>query len=1457
MGRPTGLRLERISVIRYRMPLKRAYGTARGVTRSAINFLVQLTATDGERIVEGVGECQPRHLLTGDGGKNRVAAWGFLRAAADHLQGRSIHFTGPADAIEAVRAQMAELGDLAASHADDSNRDRPFRGTLLGIEVALLDVAAQWLDLQIAELLGKQRDEIGISISTISSSTRLEAVADKAIKQVRYPMTRVKGTGDNDYNLQLLDVVARANRSVGREKPLWIDINEALDYPGAADLLRRLAGVMASGALPTSIVVEGMLPKSEVGRLPDLQRLADSECERHLTAGTTLDLRIMPDEGLWDRADLTRLNALGGCRAINIKAPKAGGLIESLDLARAAVAANPDIHISLGGMLGTSDITAWALHNLARALPRVDYLTAVPPQNVKERIATPVARYVSPESNLIAPQTAPGLGTRLRMDRLAPYIEDSYSPSTHEAAEPTGSASPVGSRTLVFAGDTSLGDVYVRRQGGSLAERLEHRPMSFFEGLRPLVAEHDAFILNLETVLADAPESPFEGRKPFLGWDSPARTISCLQQLGVDAVSLANNHTMDFGEEHLLATRTRLEEAGISTFGAGTSRDEAARPLTLSFEFGDVTRRVHIIGAMQVQAKLRDEYGFYAGRKKAGVNGLSLERTSAAIAQLRAMDPSSLIIVFPHWGRNYQWAGDRLQKAATALTQAGADLILGHGAHMIQQCTFANTSAVVYSLGNFQFNWGGRFGTLGAPPYGMVARVAVAPVDERWHVDLRLYPFLSDNRRTDHDPTPVAGEHFDAVWTMLSKQDIDGSFNRCARAERDSLGNHIRYTFTTISQQSKDRLLTTAAPSSIDQTTPNQYDDPASIALHEQLGRWLLSSALIRREAERAGAKVERLSSDTFLAELSGRRLLFVGNRCTESVPAARLVKDKAIVKQLLQANSVGVPVGRSASSWDEAVAILRELGKPVVVKPRRGDRGADVTVGVESLADLRAAFDQANSHGGVLIEEVVQGQEYRCLCTPTDVIAAYQKAVPTVRGDGRSTIGELIARRNEYRAANPALLKKPIVVGDDLINFLAKSDLTVESVPAVGQLVVLGNIANTYQGGEITDCTDTVPAIVKETAMAAVSAVPGLSWAGVDLILETAANGVQRAAVLEVNVNAGIANFHFPFFGTPRNVARRIWETRVRASDALPAGPISTPQPRLGDMGARPSKEAPNEPETVQAGIDVAAAFAEHLASRGYALTPLDEQLVIARKGGRDHLFYGCASTLDLASVSRVVHRHTVVRRLLRRSRVPVPAGRTVTSVEELTSFLTQEATRATLIPTRGAATGAGRLVIDSATSTADLQRHLDRIGRGGSVAAQAVPDGIRLRVFATSSGGHAVLCDAADASALTSDAIVEGAKLAVRAVRAIPDLRWAAVDVVVPDRQRASVGSERAVVERVSVRPEASGDHILVAGDTAAFFDAILPDDATASRQGRRWMPQQRRWWHRFRSLTSRAQA
>lgn len=423
--------IQRTHALEYRMPLKRPFGTARYVTTATTNFIVQVHSEHGGRRLTGVGEAQPRNKLTGD--INNKAAWSFFIEAVESVQGRELQVGSTEEALASVRTVMEDLHGLAAQRSRAVNRERPFRGSLLGIEIALLDVVAQALDVSIAAVLGgEKREDVVVTASTLSTENSTQDLQAKVTKQAsRYPMNRVKGRGDQQKDLLALKTIHAANVDAGTPKPIWMDINEGLDPAGAEAFIADLAQGIAAGDLPETVTLEQPVPKADGDHLPALQKAAD---ELTAKAGSG-DIRIMPDESMWDAQDLEHLQSLGGCRSINIKTAKAGGLIASLDTAERAVELNPDVYVYIGGMIGTSDITTWAIHQLVLALPRIDYLTAVPPGNVEERIAAPLSR-MRKGTSVHRASAQSGLGASLAYDKIAPYI-------VHHAWFPAPVSSPL------------------------------------------------------------------------------------------------------------------------------------------------------------------------------------------------------------------------------------------------------------------------------------------------------------------------------------------------------------------------------------------------------------------------------------------------------------------------------------------------------------------------------------------------------------------------------------------------------------------------------------------------------------------------------------------------------------------------------------------------------------------------------------------------------------------------------------------------------------------------------------------------------------------------------------------------------------------------------------------------------------------------------------------------------
>jgi poly-gamma-glutamate capsule biosynthesis protein CapA/YwtB (metallophosphatase superfamily) len=229
---------------------------------------------------------------------------------------------------------------------------------------------------------------------------------------------------------------------------------------------------------------------------------------------------------------------------------------------------------------------------------------------------------------------------------------------------------------LALAGDTML--------GRKVAERIAS------EGPDGLVADEvvaltqaaDLFVLNLECCISERGTPWPDPRKPFFFRAPPAAT-EVLKRLGVDCVTLANNHALDFGAEALLDTFEHLGTAGIAWVGAGRNIEEARKPVVLDV----VGFRLAVVGCS-------DHPPEFAARPDSPGIAYGLDWLAAAIDGLDA----DAILVTPHWGPNMTAAPrPHVLRAAAALRGAGATLIAGHSAHVFHGVE----PGVIYDLGDF------------------------------------------------------------------------------------------------------------------------------------------------------------------------------------------------------------------------------------------------------------------------------------------------------------------------------------------------------------------------------------------------------------------------------------------------------------------------------------------------------------------------------------------------------------------------------------------------------------------------------------------------------------------------------------------------------------------------------------------------------------------------------------
>lgn len=337
------------------------------------NYLVVLQAEDGTGTrIRGVGEGQPRGQQTGDAADS---SWAFLQAALERLHGTELPTQDPAsnDSILTVRALMQEFSALAGEYAGGHQSKRPYRGTLLGVETALLDLVGHATGLPLCDILGRVRDEAPVIPPPVRPDETLPSLRTLLNGQRgRYSTVRVLGDDDVEGTADFLDLVGlmAASRGIRQaEKPLWLEMGANLDRERASALVAEIADSVRKDRLPNQVYLEQPVLMRYADHLPVLQQEADDlmgpDCgSRSLT--------IIGDESIWDTHSYGRLRKLGGIRSVTIRPAQAGGLLPSLDLARAVTVDHPDARIVLMPMLGAGRLTQSALRHLALALPQID-----------------------------------------------------------------------------------------------------------------------------------------------------------------------------------------------------------------------------------------------------------------------------------------------------------------------------------------------------------------------------------------------------------------------------------------------------------------------------------------------------------------------------------------------------------------------------------------------------------------------------------------------------------------------------------------------------------------------------------------------------------------------------------------------------------------------------------------------------------------------------------------------------------------------------------------------------------------------------------------------------------------------------------------------------------------------------------------------------------------------------
>lgn len=248
--------------------------------------------------------------------------------------------------------------------------------------------------------------------------------------------------------------------------------------------------------------------------------------------------------------------------------------------------------------------------------------------------------------------------------------------------------------SLLFAGDVGLAEGYANLE--QLLQRGGNIETAFNENTLDVMRGADIFMVNNEFTYTSRGVPTPDKTYTFRCNPMYAKYI---EEMGADVVSLANNHTYDYGEVSILDTLDTLENLGMPYVGAGRNIEEAIKPAY--FIINDV--RIAIVSATQIERVSNPDTRGATESSPGTFRCFYDDKVCEVIGE--AAKCSDYVIAYIHWGTELEVAPDWAQlELAPKLQAAGANLIIGDHPHILQKIDYIGDTPLIYSLGNYWFN---------------------------------------------------------------------------------------------------------------------------------------------------------------------------------------------------------------------------------------------------------------------------------------------------------------------------------------------------------------------------------------------------------------------------------------------------------------------------------------------------------------------------------------------------------------------------------------------------------------------------------------------------------------------------------------------------------------------------------------------------------------------------------
>ncbi|MFB9986604.1 bifunctional glutamate--cysteine ligase GshA/glutathione synthetase GshB [Bacillus benzoevorans] len=310
-----------------------------------------------------------------------------------------------------------------------------------------------------------------------------------------------------------------------------------------------------------------------------------------------------------------------------------------------------------------------------------------------------------------------------------------------------------------------------------------------------------------------------------------------------------------------------------------------------------------------------------------------------------------------------------------------------------------------------------------------------------------------------------------------------------------------------------------------------------------------LSTQILMFDCIQLGIKVEILDrQEQFLKLQLNDHVEFVKNgnmTSKDSYISTLIMENKTVTKKILQQHGFRVPKGEEFQTIEQAFRSYEIFAaKPFVVKPKTTNYGLGISIFKEgaNYEDYQKAVMLAfKEDSSILIEEFLNGTEYRFFVVDDQVYAVLLRIPANVTGDGNHTIEELVVNKNRdsLRGREHRTPLEKIQLGE-LENLMLKSQgYRKDSIPKRGEIVYLRENSNISTGGDSIDVTDQIPDDYKKIAVDAVAAL-GAKISGIDMIIENKevpAADKNAYGIIEANFNPSMYMHIYPYKGKSRRL--------------------------------------------------------------------------------------------------------------------------------------------------------------------------------------------------------------------------------------------------------------------------------------------------------------------------------